>query len=211
MSYSAPVWQQESLLHRSGPNMGTTWSAKGDNDVNFCEFMMLTTESHKVLTLDDNWCLNMFEHVWTILTLLRSYNQTKAWTSANWTQLMIGHSPGHILDAQVQASSKVSQHENHSEWNHDQGNHGLSKNFWNAVELDTAKSPNSPSVRTCEISGSGVLLVEWTMCRQRPSTSSRSPTLPWPISSLIFSMNGASSANRKLGYGNLSAVTLRWA
>ena len=66
-----------------------------------------------------------------------------------------------------------------------------------AVQSDTAKLLSFSSVNLCEISGSGVLLVEWTMWRQRPSTSSMSPTRP--VFSRSFSMKGASSANPKLG------------
>ena len=66
-----------------------------------------------------------------------------------------------------------------------------------AVRSDTAKLLSFSSVNLCEISGSGVLLVEWTMWRQRPSTSSMSPTRP--VFSRSFSMKGASSANPKLG------------
>ena len=61
-------------------------------------------------------------------------------------------------------------------------------------ESGTAKSSSSFSVVhstgstpdpdiSYEISGSGVLLVECTMCKQRPSTSSRSPTRPFPAPS----------------------------
>ena len=71
----------------------------------------------------------------------------------------------------------------------------------NPLVSDTAKRLSWCSVSSCEMSGSGVLLLECTMWRQRPSTSSRSPTRPSPIFSRNFNMKGASSAKAKLGYG----------
>ena len=67
----------------------------------------------------------------------------------------------------------------------------------NALESDTAKSSSSSSVKRWEISLSGVLLLECTMCRQSPSTSSRSPTVYPPILPRSFNMKGASSAKAR--------------
>ena len=68
-----------------------------------------------------------------------------------------------------------------------------------ALQSETARSSSSSSVNLWEISGSGVLLLEWTMCKQRPSTSSTSPTRSFPSFSRSFSMKGASSAKARLG------------
>ena len=80
-------------------------------------------------------------------------------------------------------------------------NHGRCRCNRHAVDSDTTKPFNSPSVSIVSTAGSGVLLVEWTMWRQRPSTSSLSPTRLAPIFSRSFNMKGASSAKAKLGYG----------
>ena len=80
-------------------------------------------------------------------------------------------------------------------------NHGRCRCNRHAVDSDTTKPFNSPSVSIVSTAGSGVLLVEWTMWRQRPSTSSLSPTRLAPIFSQSFNMKGASSAKAKLGYG----------
>ena len=74
---------------------------------------------------------------------------------------------------------------------------------------DTAKRFSWCSVSSCEMSGSGVLLLECTMWRQSPSTSSRSPTRSPPILSRSFNIKGESSAKAKLGYGKNKAITLR--